>query len=416
MTVLMKWLIIVLLSALAEASTINAASCSASSVQNALNSASTGDTVTVPAGNCSWSGVSVNKAVVLQGAGIGSTNVVVNANQAFTVTKQAAGVVRVKGFSFSATNINTLPHPIVVNGTWPSGQPVIFQNNAFSMNAATMFDIFVAGGVIFSHNTFTGAWNDFSFTVKALSNTSSWTTTDSLGNHDSNGLLNVYIEDNTFSGGSNGVIDCDDNCRMVMRHNSFIESGGFNSHGWDTSPYGVRHFEIYNNSFTFPDKTCNNDQHSLSNINQYIWIRGGTGVIYNNSMEDLTSSCWGNKPEVKLSIRGAEDVRPQGACSSVSYAVPHQLGQSNNGTSNFRDPIYFWGNSGTMAISGGWGWGNPCGLDWNTFWQWGRDGINTGTPRPSYSAYVYPHPLASGGSSSGTGAPTAPTGLTAIVQ
>lgn len=59
-----------------EAATINATSCLQSDVQNAINSASNEDIVTVPAGNCSWSsGVSIpnTKALTLQGAGIGNT-------------------------------------------------------------------------------------------------------------------------------------------------------------------------------------------------------------------------------------------------------------------------------------------------------------------------------------------------------
>jgi hypothetical protein len=419
MSTFAKWLLfLLLLSAVvgAHAQIVNAVGCAASELQNALNAVASGGTVIVPAGSCSWSGVSVNKPVTLQGAGTGLTNINLPSGQSFTITKQAGGVVRVKGFTFSCSNLQSPPHPIVVNGAWQGTQPVIFQNDAFKVDACTPVDIFVPGGVIFSHVNFSGTWDNAMVTVKNSSDKTSWNTADTLGGRDTNGLLNVYIEDSTFTGGANGITDCDDGCRMVVRHNTFSESGGFNSHGWDTSPQGLRHFEIYSNQFSFPDKTCTNGQHSLSNINQYIWIRGGSGVVYNNSFEDLSSTCWGNKTEVKLSIRGAEDARPQGSCSSVSYAVPHQLGQSNNGTSDFRDPIYFWGNSGTMAINGGWGWGNPCGLDWNTFWQWGRDGINTGSPRPSYSAYVYPHPLASGGGSSGTGSPTPPSGLTATVQ
>jgi hypothetical protein len=298
-----------------------------------------------------------------------------------------------------------------------------------------MVDVAVAGGVIFANNTFTGGQNDFLLTVKDLTNTSSWTTADSFGTRDTSGTQNIYIETNTFNGGSNGILDCDDNCRVVMRYNTFIDSGGFNSHGEDSSPYGMREFEIYNNSFTFPDQTCAGGNGSLSNINQYIWLRGGTGVIFGNIMAPLYSSCWGDKPEIRLSIRGAEDDRPQGTCSQVTYPVPHQLGRNNNGASDFTDPIYIWGNTGTpdpagfaIEVTGGWGWGNPCGLNWNTFFQWSRDGQNAslvlpaalgsgggsvegvgGTPKPAYTPFAYPHPLISGSATT----PAPPTNLTA---
>ena len=382
------------------------ASCSQTDIQNALASASTGDTVSVPAGNCTWTSLSLSKAVTLQGAGTGKTKITVNGNPAFTITKQAAGITRIQGFSFSASNNNNLPHPIVVQGSWLSAQPVIFYQDSFTLNGATMFDVTVAGGVIFSNITFSGQWNDFFMTAKDLTNTISWTTSDGMGMNDTNGLKNIYIEDSTFNGGSNGVFDADDNSRIVVRHNSFIESGGFNSHGEDSSPYGLRHFEIYNNSFTFPDTTCTNGNSSLSNISQYIWIRGGTGVIFNNSMANLTSSCWGDKSEVRLSIRGAEDDRPQGTCAQVAYPVPHQPGQNYNGSNAFTDPIYFWGNTGTIRIDGGWAWGNPCGFSWDTFFKWNRDGINSagtgGTAKPGYTAYTYPHPLIGGGGGGST--------------
>jgi hypothetical protein len=189
----------------------------------------------------------------------------------------------------------------------------------------------------------------------------------------------------------------------VNRHNVFNNSES-NSHGLDTSQTGMRHFEVYSNQFN-----NSRDSTQLSNENQAVWIRGGTGVIYNNFFTDLAGNFWGDKPEIRLNIRGAEDVRPQGSCSQVSYPVPRQLGQNHNGTSYFTDPIYIWGNTGTIGISADWEWGNPCGFTWSNFFQWGRDGVNTGVAKPGYVAYTYPHPLVSGGS--GGSAPGAPTGF-----
>ena len=53
-----------------HAATIAARTCSRTDVQNAVNIASRGDTVTVPAGSCTWSGtLTITKAIILQGAG-----------------------------------------------------------------------------------------------------------------------------------------------------------------------------------------------------------------------------------------------------------------------------------------------------------------------------------------------------------
>src|SRR3989304_7316481 len=52
------------------AETIYATSCSFGDVQTAVNAASSGDTVVVPAGSCTWSSVltlSSTKAIILQG-------------------------------------------------------------------------------------------------------------------------------------------------------------------------------------------------------------------------------------------------------------------------------------------------------------------------------------------------------------
>ena len=59
----------------AEGATIQAGGCSQSQVVSAINSAKDGDTVVVPAGNCTWtSTVTIDgKSITLQGAGIDST-------------------------------------------------------------------------------------------------------------------------------------------------------------------------------------------------------------------------------------------------------------------------------------------------------------------------------------------------------
>ena len=135
-------------------------------------------------------------------------------------------------------------------------------------------------------------------------------------------------------------------------------------------------------SFFSPDHTCNNcGGQCLSNVNQFIWIRGGTGVIFDNYFDHLSSQCWGTKTEIRFDIRGAEDARPQGSCANTHYPVPHQVGQTLNGT----DPIWIWGNTGqsVVNVNTAWSWGNPCGFDWNTFFQWHRDAENTSLPKPT---------------------------------
>jgi len=365
-----------------------AASCSTADVKSAMGAASHGDTVAVPAGSCSWSGLSVNKAIHLKGAGIGQTLITLAGNN--TVTKQAAGVVRISGFSFSKSGGGNGAKGLTISGKWKGAEPVVIEKNAFEISGSGLFVLHVAGGVIIAGNTFKGGWDDSFIQPKDDQDSEgSWSSVDSLGSKDTAGKLNHYVEDNTFYGGTNQGIDADDSTRVVYRHNDLTYSS-FNTHGWATSPVGVRHFEVYENTFHHPGGTD-----PIANQNWAIWIRGGTGVIFNNFFDDIAGSYWGQKDEIRLTIRGAEDARPQGSCASTSYPVPHQIGQSHDGTTSFTDPLYLWGNTGTTAVYSGWNWGNPCGFTFGVFFQWGRDAVKSSAPKPGYTPYTYPHPLRS---------------------
>jgi hypothetical protein len=269
----------------------------------------------------------------------------------------------------------------------------------------------VPGGVIFSHNSFSGNWNNDFLQIKDAPNVSNgWAYDDTLGARDADNVLglstsftgyrNLYIEDNTFYGGANQGIDCDDNCRMVNRHNSFLDSES-NSHGKDTSAYGMRHFEIYSNNFKNTGAETG-DRNQIANESQAIWIRGGTGVIYNNTFDNLAGQYWGTKTIVNMGIRS--DL--WNCTSPPSYPVSHQLGQNHNRTSDFTDPIFLWNNtwnpgqgSGNIRVNAGYGWGNGCSRSFSTYFQWGRDGVDNGTantPKAGYTPYTYPHPLVAG--------------------
>lgn len=379
----MRLLTLLLLPSVVFAADINANSCSQADVSTALTSATTGDRILVPAGTCTWSNLSISKAVHLKGAGIDVTVITVSEN---TITKQAAGIIRITDFTFTKSNGGNVSKAFVVNGSWTGAEPVIFANNKVTINDSGFFLLDVPGGVIIANNDFQAQWDDSVIQLKATNSQGSWETDDTFGAKDVNGKLNHYIETNTFYGGANQAIDCDDNTRCVYRYNAATYSS-FNSHGYATSPAGARHFEIYNNQFLHLGGST-----QIANQNISIWLRGATGFIYNNYFDDIAGSYWGDKEELRFTIRGAEDARPQGSCASVSYPVPRQIGQNHNGTAYFTDPVRWYNNTGTLAISADWNWGNPCGLTFSDFWQAGRDYI-IGSAKPGYVAYTYPHPL-----------------------
>ncbi len=98
----------------AWAATWTAASCSYTDVSNAINEASSGDTVIVPSGSATWSSsLSITKGLIVKGAGIGQTVITGN------ITNQYVGVVtyspanpslnepfRLTGFTINANSMS----------------------------------------------------------------------------------------------------------------------------------------------------------------------------------------------------------------------------------------------------------------------------------------------------------------------
>src|SRR5262249_9082146 len=102
--------------------------------------------------------------------------------------------------------------------------------------------------------------------------TNSWTTPALWSALDTTGTNALSVEDSDFHAFLNAV-DNDDNGRAVFRHNLF-NNAGFGSHGADTSNYGQRYFEVYDNTFLFNGY---NDG-STFNLNWWFYIRGGSAV------------------------------------------------------------------------------------------------------------------------------------------
>lgn len=362
----------------ALAATVNAASCNSSAVQSAISIAQPGDIVAVPAGNCSWSSFSISNGVHVRGAGIGLSNVTVSGT--VTINKHSSRSVELSGFSFSKNGGGNSAKMFRVTGSWQNEPPLI-HDNEFVVNNAAIFLYETNGGVIF-RNTFRGALDDSAIQHKMNNDTQSWSTSDTMGTRDTSGKRNLYVEDNLFEGMVNQATDFDDAARVVFRHNTLNHSS-FNSHGLATSPIGVRHYEIYGNTFAYPNTNVNQNWH--------IWLRGGTGVIFDNNVEDIRGSQWGNKSELLLSVRAAVDGGVNGCCRT--WACAHQIGQNHNGSSQFLDALVLWNNSGTLAYGLNDGWSNSCGQNMSNFLQNGRDFVFASNAKSGYTPYTYPHPL-----------------------
>lgn len=360
------------------AATVNASSCNSSAVQSAISGVQAGDIVSVPAGNCSWSSFTIPGGVHVRGAGTGLTNVTITGT--VTINKHASRSVELSGFSFFKSGGGNSAKMFRVTGS-SQYEPPLIHDNEFTVDNAAIFRYETNGGIIYN-NIFRGEWDDSAIQHKIDNDTQSWATVDTMGTRDASGKRNLYVEDNVFEGMVNQATDFDDAARVVFRYNTMIHSS-FNSHGLATSPIGVRHYEIYNNTFTYPNNNVNQNWH--------IWLRGGTGVIYDNAVEDINGSQWGNKPELLLSVRAAVDGGVGGCCRN--WACDHQIGQNHNGNSQFLDALTIWDNSGTLSHGLNDGWSNSCGQNMRDYLQNGRDFVFAANAKSGYTAYTYPHPL-----------------------
>jgi hypothetical protein len=422
-----------------EAATINAASCNSAAVQTAINSALRGDTVLIPNGACTWTtGVSISgKGIIIKGqstAGVTITNNV-TADNAIRVTEDNQFHTEIAQLSIVGNS--SQPAILVEPFDTPNdtgGKAVLLHDLNFSDSFGIRMK--TNRGVIYSlvANNHKGTQEVVQCKPESLSY--SWSTPSTMGTADTTGVSNVYVEDSTFTLVLHEAIDWDDNCRIVIRHNTF-DNSSITSHGADTSAIGSRHVEIYNNIFIFTDHNdCDGSQ--TANLAYFIFMRGATGVIADNTgLANMHSCAWGDKPAVDMTVMNLQRSAGPNPCwgesssGGAKYPSPRQLGfgyvtgNGRDGTGRQFDsftyvgdsePFYIWNQTPAVtpvrsdfgAQSGACA-GAPVGYDTTSnYLVQGRDYF-LGTPKPGYTKYAYPHPLRAG-----AGRPQAPTNLRII--
>ena len=251
----------------------------------------------------------------------------------------------------------------------------------------------------------------------------SWTTPSTMGAADTTGQSNFYVEDCDFHAWLNAT-DSDDNTRTVYRRN-LMNNAAFGSHGADTSSYGNRHFEIYDNRLVFNGYSDG----TTFNMNWWVFVRGGTFVFTGNTVDKIVSSDYGNKQDVLMTIENlGRDSGPNpcwglNTTGGVDYHVPRQVGfgyvtglghaPDSTGTANDAiiyvgdsEPAYIWNNTvnnGPLNVGvSDYGnvSGNSCFITRGgtpdsvaNYIAEGRDYFNDGTIKPGWTRYTYPHPL-----------------------
>lgn len=394
---------------------------SASDIQSAISAASSGNIIVIPAGTFSWaSAVTVSANVSLRGAGVAGTTIACSGNNGLLVISNPTPFAcSVSGITFNGSKASGNNQTGIVMGT-----PSLLHDCNFNSNGGylEMIRVGANGGVIWGWTFYDNDQNEEAIAFKDPNGSSngvskSWTTGSTMGMADTTGKNNTYVENCTFNEMQLQALDLDDNSRVVIRYCTFNNSG-FSSHGIDTSPYGMRHWEIYNNTFIFSKSGTSMAGNAFPlNLNWWFYVRGGTGVIFNNAMPDIASQQWGSKASVSYTVFNIRRSSGYIPCQTTWPAL-HQVGQGyNNGLVS--DPVYMWGNTGgtnynTLQVNDY--QPDQCGNGSLTanFVKLNRD-IYIGTAKPGYTPYTYPHPLRAGGGSSATPTPSptplAPTNL-----
>lgn len=392
---------------LSEAATIPAASCSSAHVQMAINTAVTGDQITVPAGNCTWSGTGAvqinNKNITLKGAGIDATTIAIASAEGVRVPSTNTGAFRITGFTFRSTgNFGTDTGFAMMSVRGGKGWRIdnnkfkIYSNVLSYAGGNALYTWGDVGGLI-DHNQFinedtsTNCWHAALYIEG--NGAAAWALPSQIGS----ATNTIFIEDNVMTEtrqcsahnphavyGQRGGI-------FVARHNT-ITNANIDSHGF-CATYGTREYEISNNSWIISTNR---------NLDALMFIRGGTGVIYGNSLTLPTSASYNNMIKLteyrcnnpsQCSDSVVQDGAIAGTCC-VSYPCTDQIGRGQNQTS---DPLYIWNNSGMSGVAMV-NISNECGgAQVSTFIQVSRDYFIGFTPKPGYAPYTYPHPLITGG-------------------
>jgi hypothetical protein len=361
----------------ASAATLNAASCSQANVASAVASASPGDTVRVPAGTCSWSGGLSISGIQLIGAGSSTSGTVITSGMV-GMTKHASQYTRLSGFRFTGTDQH-----ISVGGS-ASARPYVIDHNYLRSDVSGKTVTLGANGGLLHHNEFTAVnWtNGDVFTIQTGED---WSQAPTFGTNDTTGERNIYFEDNTFTNIVETAPDGDVGSRIVIRNNTYIDSS-IVFHGGapnDSSPNGgTRQFEVYSNTFRRVSNSIP--------LNKWIWARGSSGVIANNTIPRADSpdgNSYSSKTEILLTV----------GCPNP-YPMQYQVGQtSRTPESQPSRPLAIFGNTGAgtsdgnfISVQSSGTAGGPCSAA-ASYIQNGRDYVLSNTW--GWTPYTYPHPL-----------------------
>jgi len=298
-----------------DAAVVPATDCSLDAVQTAINLATPGDTVQVPAGTATWTsnlvvgvnihliGAGIDQTIITNGVITYSTNwsgITTNIGNLIQFNTTSSDPIELAGFSFNApyptnaigvnntvTFLTYCPSIRVHNCRWQdlnqcglefdrASYGVVdhcwFQN--YNNNYALMG--------ITAHNGHNPVWTD---SCSSGYGDWQWSTNDPVIYGSTNEW--VYVENCVFDSQGTAdklITDGRDGSKMCLRFNT-ITNGGFQTHAQASRDRAFRAFEIYGNT--------NVNNGSLMFYSNPFYITSGSGNIFSNTFTGWTTGIGG---------------------------------------------------------------------------------------------------------------------------
>lgn len=387
----------------AQAVIINAVSCSQADVQSAVTAAVAGDTVTIPAGNCAWTGSVVWSApanVTLKGAGTSVTgggdqtvitdNYTAN-NPLLNVSVSNTGTFRMTGITFKGGSGALKDNGMLkLNGPGTVRLDHLHINMQTYNPAVSMKLLWVGNGVrgVLDHSILDLYGLSWIHIVNGTNNgDTEWAAATGFGSSDF-----FYIEDNIVNGDTSGTIyisaltDCHSGGKFVVRFNSLAVTGISQTHPTGHSQgddRGCRAHENYGNLVTSPLLKDPNFALDYNNSGgAIVWGNSANNVfknmIYFNICRTAAGDCgytqlpspngwgycngssaWDKNSDATGYACIDQPGRGQGDLLVGSYATSNR---KNNATGTVSwpnqalEPIYEWNNMGNVVPGWGGNW------------------------------------------------------------
>lgn len=371
---------------------ILARSTSFEDVQAAVDSAEGGDVVRIPEGSSTWTSrleITDDKRITLYGSGQDATVISSDTLVPSSLINMGSSGSRVTNMGFRLANDNG--NGITVRGEGWRIDHCRFDNVIeHIIEGVSVRGYSSEGGCpvgVVDHcefnNTRALVVGDASLMANSI-----WAEPLGLGTNNA-----VFIEDCVFNYTQfSNAIDANYGGRYVFRYN-IINDAYIEAHSLQGTERATRSWEIYNNT--------------INQVERNMWapffLRGGTGVVFNNTI----TGDWSSGPAIVVDNRRTfEALGEGGMCDGTSpwdgnedstgYPARDQIGRStdewlwtdeNPYPPQEHDPFYQWNNTHEGSNINVYVHNN-CGIHI----QENRDYYNN-VEKPNYTPYTYPHPL-----------------------